>query len=492
MKKLIFLISILLTTQAFAADFSVSDQTQQNHSDSGNIHVNAVRGAPPASSSHEAEVKTESHNQEAASSSHGESHGDAAHGVSSEGHADIAAILQQVNSKAQSHKSASAIPVVHQSKAFIFGAMFVVAVILIGIVYFLGRDEGGRFHWSLGSKFGFGVSLVLTCGLGSAVYANFVLIDIGEGIEDLAENIIPISEKLTAISIYQLEQSIELERAFRYGDASDKKSLEKFHKTVKHFKKLAHKVDEEFVNLEETILRVKAHSEEVASRLESALSDIYSLDAKHLAFEQLAEATIELIEKRDLDKAHILEAEIVNFENDLNKRLETLLLSLTHSSVELARAAEASEKSAAGTLMIVSLVSLCIGIVATLVISLSSTRKASRVAESLRVGAKEIAAAAGQVASSGQATATGATEQAASLQQTAAALEEVASMVERNSESADGAYDLSEKVRALSGNGDEAVEKCLSKWMRLRWQQIKLPRLLRALMKLPFRPICLL
>ena len=440
-KSIAYLIFFLLSPSAFAADLAVVNNADSKNNVANNIPIETVH-------------EETGHNPVASKSA-----GLSEEATTSQLKGEIESLMRSLKTEGSSNKAKISIPVVHKNKSAVITGLAVSALLLVGVIYYLGKCRDGSFHWSLGSKIGMGVSAVLVLGLGGSVYAYFALAGIGEEIEDLADNIVPITEKLTAISLHQLEQSVELERAFRYGESSDARSMKLFDTSVKRFKKLAHKVDEEFVDAENTIRNMKAHKDEVARRLEDVLETTYALDEKHKNFEKLAIASIQAIEKREMEKAHIIEEKTVEITDELNHSLEQLILSLEHETIEITKNAEKHELHAINTLVVVCLVSLLAGIATTLLLGISVSKRAGRVAEMIRAGASEIAAAANQVASSGQTTATGATQQAASLQETAASMEEVSSMVSKNSENADSAYNLAEKVQSVSGVGANAVQK---------------------------------
>ncbi len=83
----------------------------------------------------------------------------------------------------------------------------------------------------------------------------------------------------------------------------------------------------------------------------------------------------------------------------------------------------------------------------------SLARPIQGIVDLLGHGAKEVAAASGQVSSSSQSLAEGASEQAASLEETSASLEEITSMTKRNAENADSAKSLSEQTRKAADAG---------------------------------------
>ena len=68
-----------------------------------------------------------------------------------------------------------------------------------------------------------------------------------EEIEEIAEQDVPLTQAVTNITIHQLEQAVNLERAFRFGEKmqQNEHAAEQFALAVKKFHELAVKVDEE-------------------------------------------------------------------------------------------------------------------------------------------------------------------------------------------------------------------------------------------------------
>jgi methyl-accepting chemotaxis protein len=102
------------------------------------------------------------------------------------------------------------------------------------------------------------------------------------------------------------------------------------------------------------------------------------------------------------------------------------------------------------------------GTVLALLITRSTNKALTRIAETLTTGAHQTSSAAGQVSASSQSLAQGASEQAAALEETTSALEEMASMTKKNSETAQQAASLSSEAQNSAAKGNEAMNKMSS------------------------------
>ena len=94
----------------------------------------------------------------------------------------------------------------------------------------------------------FGAVLAIFIAAGSI----FSLHSIGIKLKQIAEEDIPLTNKVTEITIHQLEQAISFERAVRYAQFMKDKSadLKKYEESRNNFKTLAGKVDDEILKAE--------------------------------------------------------------------------------------------------------------------------------------------------------------------------------------------------------------------------------------------------
>ena len=98
-------------------------------------------------------------------------------------------------------------------------------------------------------------------------------------------------------------------------------------------------------------------------------------------------------------------------------------------------------------------IALLVGVVVSWIITRSTTKVLTAVADGLSESSLQVTAAAGQVAAASQVLAEGSSEQAASLEETSASLEEMASMTKRNADSAQQAKELSTLTRTSADLG---------------------------------------
>ena len=184
------------------------------------------------------------------------------------------------------------------------------------------------------------VAITLSVSFVIASISIYKMDQIGGKIEIVAEELVPLTEMVTEITISQLEQSIWLERAMRAGGIGIN-NPEMLENASKHFTELSHESDTMFVSTEEAVKKMVAHegSGEVADKLTDFLHRLEETDKEHAKFESIA---LGLLESKNTD--HV--AELEEIEQELNLHLTELIKDIEHFTLQSVQMAEADEKSA--------------------------------------------------------------------------------------------------------------------------------------------------
>ncbi len=211
------------------------------------------------------------------------------------------------------------------------------------------------------------VALLLVMMAVSSSTGIYQMMKIGVEIEDVAEVDIPLTEKLTKVTIHQLEQAILLERAFFIGEElkTNPDELKHFHEVEKKFAKLGHKVEEELHEVEEMLAHEieVAHTEEMKKEFEHLLSVLTKVDAEHKDYEKLSEKTLKQIGAGELEHPAEIATKIEKEQDQIVHELEEALLEIEHFTAEAMLTAEDHEKFAIVLLSVISGVSLLLGMV---------------------------------------------------------------------------------------------------------------------------------
>lgn len=160
---------------------------------------------------------------------------------------------------------------------------------------------------TVGTKI-FGIIILCLVGLiGVAGLAIFQMKQIGGEIEAIAEEDIPLTQVLTRITVHQLEQAINLERALRFGEAMEHSAHagQQFAHAVGEFEKLADKVDAEIKEGEETAAAAieRAHSEAERQQYQTILTGLQKIETEHADFDHHSAEVLKLLEEGHIEEA---------------------------------------------------------------------------------------------------------------------------------------------------------------------------------------------
>jgi len=203
------------------------------------------------------------------------------------------------------------------------------------------------------------LSAVISLAIAGA--AIWKMTQIGNELEEIAHQDIPLTENVTAVTLHQLEQAILLERALRANGVTSGTS---YKKDKEKFIELAHMVDKEIKVGEEIADKALAHSTNEESRKEFShvLSQLKKIEAEHHTYEEHAEKIFEAIEQGRTDEVAKLVPVIEHEQEQLDHELETLLLELEKFTEHAAEVALNDEKSAITLLLVIGGVGILLGI----------------------------------------------------------------------------------------------------------------------------------
>ncbi len=193
----------------------------------------------------------------------------------------------------------------------------------------------------------------------------FQMNKIGVEITEIAEEDVPLTEALTEITIHQLEQAINFERALRFGEEmkSSKHAGEQFVHAVGEFEKLAKKVDGELVAAEKLLATsiAKAATPEARKEFEGLLKKIKEIETSHTAFDHQVTQVLELLAEGKIAAAIKLEDAVEAHEEKLDHQLGAVLKEIETFTSHSAEAAEEHEKFAIVLILILTIAALFSG-----------------------------------------------------------------------------------------------------------------------------------
>lgn len=223
------------------------------------------------------------------------------------------------------------------------------------------------------SLFIFGLAVTVTI----ASIAIVSLMKIGGEIKNVAEQDIPLTAIVTNITVHQLEQAINLERASRYArDIRSSKSAKKSYNTAKKtFLDIAHKVDKEIIQGEKLAEKVikETSNHVIKEEFEHVLVALKKIEKEHTGFDHHVEEVFAYFDKGNFSAANKLLPKIVLEEEKLNHELEELLEELVNFTEHAALEAERHEVAALRNLIIISILGTLISAAFSILIILTIT-----------------------------------------------------------------------------------------------------------------------
>ena len=217
----------------------------------------------------------------------------------------------------------------------------------------------------IGSKIFLLVGFCLALGVLASGISIWQMNKIGVEIEAIAERDIPLTDALTQITIHQLQQAINFERAFRAGQMMKQHagSREEYAKAVRKFKGLTGKIETEFVEVKAIARRAldTAIFTEERQEFRSVLTMLDKLDTEHKEYDKQSSMAFKLISAGQIEQAIALLPKIEAEEEDLVHQLEKMLFHVEGFTLSAAKTVEAHERFALKLLLAITAISLVVG-----------------------------------------------------------------------------------------------------------------------------------
>lgn len=192
----------------------------------------------------------------------------------------------------------------------------------------------------------------------TATSGSYGLYKVGKELTDIAHQDVPLTEAVMDITVHQLEQAINFERAVRYAElmASDAHAKDLYARSKKHFLELSYKVDQEIVDAEHMIEEMIAHTHNTDTQEELARTGeaLKKIEKEHADFEHASIEVFELFEKGQMLDAEHKAEEVEKQEEHLDHALEALLSHLAENTEKAAIHAESTEVKAQTALAIIA------------------------------------------------------------------------------------------------------------------------------------------
>ena len=238
------------------------------------------------------------------------------------------------------------------------------------------------------------VIVVLILALATNVgFSSYKMNQIGEKLVTIAEEDIPLTRSLTSVTLNQLEQAINFERALRSGIVAKDKSNANQHtrnaqaKFDKHSTIVSKELDYA-INIAKNAM-LHAHNDINYQEFEHVNEQLIKIGKQHKEYEKHAHHVFDLINKGQIQQAVKISAMVESEEDAIDHELEALLVEVEKFTENAALQAEHDEQSALKWQSIIVTLSLLISLPLAFVITkeiLRGLRKAIFLANHIASG----------------------------------------------------------------------------------------------------------
>jgi len=219
-------------------------------------------------------------------------------------------------------------------------------------------------YMSIKAKISLVIVVLILALVTNAGFSSYKMNQIGEQLATIAEEDIPLTRSLTEITLNQLEQAINFERALRF--AYEEKNSSAAGKHAKHaqseFDKHSGIISTE---LEHAIRIAKngikqAHNKTELQEFGHVKQLLEKINKEHKEYEKHVHHTFDLINKRQIQQAIEFSEIVESEEEQIDHELEGLLLRIEKFTEEAALQAEHDEQSALKWQSIIAALSLLV------------------------------------------------------------------------------------------------------------------------------------
>ena len=339
------------------------------------------------------------------------------------------------------------------------------------------------------------ITIFFSVIIGAMIIASVIGItqmnQIGTELTEISEHDMPLTKKITNITIHQLEQGINFERALRHAQVEN---WAEYGHAKEAFHNYATLVDEEFITAEhmaEEAITI-ASTDAAKQEFEHVLSVLTKIDKEHLEYEDHVNHIFSLIESNQISEA-TTEIELTEaMEEEIDHEIEALLVEVEEFTENAIQKAETDEQLGILVLIVASIIATIVGIISTIIVKrmISPLSKITEVANKISEGdltlnipksnskdeiaqlnnaqkrvTENLRKIIGNVSFTTQSVVNDATSVASSIEQLSSGVEQVSSTVQQISEGSQSqASDLSDAkiiVDTITNNtdGESASEK---------------------------------
>ncbi len=303
------------------------------------------------------------------------------------------------------------------------------------------------------------VTILILLMLISSTFSIVKNNNIGNELEEIAKEDLPLTNIITDITVNQLEQAVWFERMFRHGEMLQRNpgamiDLEYAKGTFTEHTEIINERIERGEQLASRGIRV-AQTTETISEFEMIRAHLKDIKTKHGEYNEGVLKLIALFKTSQFQRAEELADVIETKEEALNMELEGFLLSVEGFTQTSIGVANEEEHGALTGVIFLAIAAIMLG----LVISTLLLKNMRQIVGMIFSSADNVAAGSQEMSATAQQMAEGASEQAASAEEAAAAMEEMSVNIVQNSENSQQTQNIAIKAADDAIKGGEAVLK---------------------------------
>lgn len=227
--------------------------------------------------------------------------------------------------------------------------------------------------FSFAVKIGFIVTLLLSLLIISSAFGIYKINIVGQEMETIAEEDMPLIALVSDVTIKQLEKAILIEKAMRSAGAGrDTENISLLHKNITE---LAEIIDAEIKQGEAILAVAKTHaiSDQHEKELIQLEKDLFSIEEEHRVYEHKVEMLLTALEQgQTLSNAQVMKLE--EAQTQIDHHLAALLKGVEKMTEHAMDTVHHDEQQALQGMITLSIVSVVVGLILGVMLTRSITR----------------------------------------------------------------------------------------------------------------------
>lgn len=242
---------------------------------------------------------------------------------------------------------------------------------------------------SLKAKIYFMVTVLVSCLLLAIIYALSTMSRIGSELVAIAEEDIPLTSVISEVTIHQLEQAVNFERALRYGIELPE-TAQHYKKAVDKFTRYNKLIESEIKKGESIAATALAHAliQKKREEFQHVHASLVKIEKEHKKYVEHALQVFVYVEQGKMPEIMQLIEEVEGEEESIDRELAELLSKVQKFTTQAAQSAEQHELRAKNVLSGIGIAALVITGLVLLIVILGVSRLTKGLARALSCAEK--------------------------------------------------------------------------------------------------------